>query len=315
MTSVSTNGRTASEFPCAHRVAATRRAGGGAAYTGPKRLLDAETEAQLIKAWQARQDQRALERLVTSYQVLVAKIAARYRTSGIPMEDLISEGNVGLMNAIGKFDLERGYRLSTYAMWWIRAAISDLALGSSSIVRGVSTERQKRIFFALRRTKSRMSGTEPGSTTNECIDVVSETLGISHKDVEDVNTWMESKDLSVNVAPEFEESTGEEWQEFLVDDAADPETRLLHADEQSKRSTLMRNALETLDDRERHIVLERHLAEEPSKLSDIGDHFGITRERVRQIETRALEKLRRRVRDTAHAHGLMGEHRVTRPAT
>ena len=267
-------------------------------------LLDVETERQLIARWQNHSDAKALERIVASFQILVAKIAMRYRASGLPMEDLMSEGNVGLLHAIGKFDPQRGCRLSTYAMWWIHAAISDYSLATSSIVRGVTTERQKRVFFALRRLKSRLSCAEEEGSQSTYVEMVAETLGVDPADVADIDNWMESRDVSYNAAPEFEEGPGEEWQDLLADDAADPELDFLEADEESKQRGFMHEAIGSLDDRERLIVRERHLTDPPSKLADIGVQLGITRERVRQLETRALEKLRRRVREIARGHGL-----------
>ncbi len=304
MTSVSANGRVARRFPCTHRGLGSPSAFPRTTKAGaPVPLLDAETEVKLIDRWQQHGDAKALARVVASFQILVSRIAARFRASGLPTEDLVSEGNVGLMHAIAKFDTSRGLRLSTYAMWWIHAAISDYALSSSSLVRGVSTERQKRIFFALRRLKSRLSTLEPQDGKPDYVTTVAEKLGVSRADVADIDTWKEGQSLSINAAPEFEDGAGDEWQDLLVDDAPDPETETLHANEHSRRRLAMHEAMTTLNERELYIVRRRHLAEDPCKLSDIGEHFGITRERVRQIEVRALEKLRRRVREVARQHG------------
>lgn len=305
MTNVSTNGKGLHESP----VSATGRPNPfsfsrTAKVGGRTTLLSAETEAHLISRWQTHSDAKALERIVASFQILVAKIAMRYRTSGLPMEDLMSEGNVGLLHAIGKFDPQRGCRLSTYAVWWIHAAISDYTLATSSIVRAVTTERQKRVFFALRRLKARLSSAEHEGSTSDYVTTVAETLGVSPADVTDIDNWIESRDVSFNAAPEFEEGPGEEWQDLLADDAADPEAEFLESDEESKQRAFVKEAIGFLDDRERLIVCERHLAEQPSKLADIGAQLGITRERVRQLETRALEKLRRRVREIARGHGM-----------
>lgn len=265
-------------------------------------LLDSETELHLITQWQRHRDSAALDRLVDCYQCLVKKIAARFRASGLPMEDLIAEGNVGLLHAIGKFDCGRGLRLSTYAMWWIRAAISNYALGSSSIVRGIVTDRQKRVFFALRRMKPRADAVLPVETVRALAD----ELNVAPAEVEEVQAWLTSRDASIN-APSAggEDEPGEEWQDRLRDEAPDPEAALMAADEAAKRRAMLDSVLSTLNAREQHIVRTRHLAETPCRLSDLGAHFGITRERVRQIEAAALKKLRRRVREVAEGHGLL----------
>ncbi len=270
-------------------------------------LLDAQTEVDLIVGWRDRGDAKALHRLVTSYQCLVNKIAARYRASGVPMEDLIAEGNVGLMHAIGRFDPERGFRLSTYAMWWIRAAISDFALTTSSMVRVVSSDRQKRIFFALRRVKARLASTERERLSDEAVEHLARDLAVPPAEVAEVRDWMDGRDLSINVAAGYDNDGCDEWQDFLVDEAADPEAAYIAEDQTKKRRALMMHALKTLDDRERQIVVARQLSDEPCKLSTLGARYGVSRERIRQIETRALQKLRRRVHEIAATQGILDD--------
>jgi RNA polymerase sigma-32 factor len=268
-------------------------------------LLDAETEVDLIVRWRDGRDAKALDRLVTSYQCLVNKIAARYRASGVPMEDLIAEGNVGLMHAIGRFEPERGFRLSTYAMWWIRAAISDFALNASSMVRVVSSDRQKRIFFALRRMKARLACAERERVSDESVERLADDLAVAPAEVAEIRDWMDGRDLSINVAAGFDNDGCEEWQDFLIDETTNPEAAVIAEDEANKRRGLMDRALETLDDRERQIVVSRQLSDDPCKLSTLGERYGVSRERVRQIETRALQKLRQRVREFAAAQGML----------
>ncbi len=257
-------------------------------------LLDAETERALIIAWKQHGDRQALDRLVRSYQALVTRVAGQYRLGSVPFADLVSEGNVGLMYAIEKFDVERGFRLSTYAVWWIRATISELALAGSSLVKGVTNERHRRILFNLRRIKARLGDLAAGDLSPEATATIAEELGVAEADVTHVNGWATAREMSLNVGPGDEESRTD-WQETLIDPADDPETAVISDDEHRKRQHMVRSALTTLDTREQHIIARRHLAEEPEKLVDISRRFGVSRERVRQIEARALAKLRRRV--------------------
>jgi RNA polymerase sigma-32 factor len=271
--------------------------------SGRTPFLSAETETNLLTAWIQHRDRKAVERLVVSYQPLVAKMASQFRRCRLPMADLVAEGNVGLMLAISKFDPAHGVRLSTYAMWWIRAAINDYVLASSSVVKAVTTEHHKRLFFNLGRLKARLQYGDCELLTDDGVRQVASRLAVSEDDVVRMDRWLCGKDLSINVLA-GEEDAGREWQEALVDPSPDQEQKLMDADEQKWRRAALADALASLDDRERIIVRERFLADQPRRLVELGERFGITRERVRQIETRALHKLQKRVRENAAHQGL-----------
>jgi RNA polymerase sigma-32 factor len=254
-------------------------------------MLEPEEEFMLAKRWQEQGDSQAAHRLVTSHLRLVAKIAMGYRGYGLPLNEIISEGNVGLMQAVKRFDPDRGFRLATYAMWWIRAAIQEYILHSWSLVKLGTTAAQKKLFFNLRRLKSQMQAIEEGDLSPEAVKQIATTLEVTEQDVIDMNRRLEGPDHSLNASLRSEGDS--EWQDWLVDDSASQEATLAEEDELDHRRSLMTRAMEVLNDREKHILNERRLKEEPTTLEDLSVHYGISRERVRQIEVRAFEKLQK----------------------
>jgi RNA polymerase sigma-32 factor len=252
-------------------------------------MLQPEEEYMLAKRWREHEDVQAAHRLVTSHLRLVAKIAMGYRGYGLPMNEIISEGNIGLMQAVKRFDPERGFRLATYAMWWIRAAIQEYILHSWSLVKLGTTAAQKKLFFNLRRIKSQMQAIEDGDLNPETVKEIAKTLEVTEQDVVDMNRRLSGPDHSLNAMLRSDSET--EWQDWLVDTTASQETRVAEDDELSHRRGLLEQAMHVLNDRERHILTERRLKEEPTTLEDLSVQYGISRERVRQIEVRAFEKL------------------------
>jgi RNA polymerase sigma-32 factor len=231
---------------------------------------------------------------VTSHLRLVAKIAMGYRGYGLPMNEIISEGNIGLMQAVKRFDPERGFRLATYAMWWIRAAIQEYILHSWSLVKLGTTAAQKKLFFNLRRIKSQMQAIEEGDLSPETVKEIAKNLEVTEQDVVDMNRRLSGPDHSLNAMLRSDSET--EWQDWLVDETASQEARVAEEDELSHRKGLLGEALKVLNDRERHILTERRLKEEPTTLEDLSVQYNISRERVRQIEVRAFEKLQKAMR-------------------
>ncbi|MDX6751061.1 RNA polymerase sigma factor RpoH [Geminicoccaceae bacterium 1502E] len=256
-------------------------------------MLAPEEEYMLAKRWREDEDVDAAHRLVTSHLRLVAKIAMGYRGYGLPMNEIISEGNVGLMQAVKRFDPERGFRLATYAMWWIRAAIQEYILHSWSLVKMGTTAAQKKLFFNLRRLKSQMQAIEEGDLSPETVKQIATTLEVTEQDVIDMNRRLEGPDHSLNAMLRTEGDT--EWQDWLVDEGPSQETVVVEAAERDHRRGLLEEAMKVLNDRERHILSERRLKEEPSTLEELSSQYGISRERVRQIEVRAFEKLQKAV--------------------
>jgi RNA polymerase sigma-32 factor len=254
-------------------------------------MLSPEEELALSKRWVENHDSAAAHKLVTSHLRLVAKIAMGYRGYGLPISELISEGNVGMMQAVKRFDPDRGFRLATYAMWWIRAAIQEYILHSWSLVKMGTTAAQKKLFFNLRRLKGQMQAIEDGDLKPEQVDHIATTLGVSEQDVVNMNRRLAAPDHSLN-APVRADSEGE-WQDWLVDEAESQEQVLAEHEEFSGRKALLGQALRTLNDRERHILIERRLKEEPTTLEELSQQYNISRERVRQIEVRAFEKLQK----------------------
>ncbi|TVR99651.1 MAG: RNA polymerase sigma factor RpoH [Rhodospirillales bacterium] len=260
-------------------------------------MLSPEEELALARRWIEHQDADAAHRLVTSHLRLVAKIAMGYRGYGLPLGELISEGNVGMMQAVRRFDPDRGFRLATYAMWWIRASIQEYILHSWSLVKIGTTAAQKKLFFNLRKLKGQMQAIEEGDLAPELVTRIADRLNVSDADVIQMNRRISTQDMSLN-APLREEGEGE-WQDWLVDGEEDQETRLANAEELSSRRHLLDGALRTLSPREREIIAERRLSETPSTLEHLSRRYGISRERVRQIEVRAFEKLQKSVRNAA----------------
>ena len=260
-------------------------------------MLDADEEYMLAKRWQAEGDVEAAHKLVTSHLRLVAKIAMGYRGYGLPMSELISEGNVGMMQAVKRFDPERGFRLATYAMWWIRAAIQEYILHSWSMVKMGTTAAQKKLFFNLRKLKGQMAAIDEGDLNPDQVTQISDTLKVAESDVVSMNRRLASSDHSLN-APLRIDGDGE-WQDWLVDERTDQESDLGEREELSQRQELLRGAMGTLNEREKHILEARRLREEPVTLEELSQEYGISRERVRQIEVRAFEKLQKAMRRAA----------------
>ncbi len=254
-------------------------------------MLSPEEELSLARRWKDDGDERAAHKLVTSHLRLVAKIAMGYRGYGLPVGELISEGNVGMMQAVKRFDPERGFRLATYAMWWIRAAIQEYILHSWSLVKMGTTAAQKKLFFNLRRLKAQMSALEEGDLKDEQVAKIAHALQVPEQDVVSMNRRLSSPDHSLN-APVRADSEGE-WQDWLVDDGESQEEELAEREDMTNRRDLLAGALKTLNERERHILIERRLKEEPTTLEELSQQYNISRERVRQIEVRAFEKLQK----------------------
>jgi RNA polymerase sigma-32 factor len=258
-------------------------------------MLTPENEFMLAKRWREHDDTEAAHVLVTSHLRLVAKIAMGYRGYGLPVGELISEGNIGLMQAVKRFEPDRGFRLATYAMWWIRASIQEYILHSWSLVKIGTTAAQKKLFFNLRKLKGQIQAIDEGDLSPEQVDYIASALKVSEQDVVSMNRRMAGPDQSLN-APVREEGGGE-WQDWLVDSSVDQETSLIAGDELDHRRDMLAGALSVLNERERHILEERRLKEEPSTLEDLSKVYDISRERVRQIEVRAFEKLQKAMRN------------------
>jgi RNA polymerase sigma-32 factor len=256
-------------------------------------MLEPQEEYMLAKSWREHVDKDAAHRLVTSHLRLVAKIAMGYRGYGLPISEVVSEGNIGLMQAVKRFEPDKGFRLATYAMWWIRASIQEYILRSWSLVKMGTTASQKKLFFNLRKVKSQISALEDGDLRPEHVKTIAHRLGVSEQDVVDMNRRM-SGDASLN-APLREEGEGE-WQDWLVDDSASQENMLVDREESDNRIGALRTALGVLNDRERRIFEARRLADDPMTLEALSDEFDISRERVRQIEVRAFEKVQSAVK-------------------
>ena len=254
-------------------------------------MLTAEEELSLAKSWRDNNDVEAAHKLVTSHLRLVAKIAMGYRGYGLPVGELVSEGNVGMMQAVKRFDPDRGFRLATYAMWWIRAAIQEYILHSWSLVKMGTTAAQKKLFFNLRRLKGQMQAIEDGDLRPDQVAHISKILAVPEQDVVNMNRRLAAPDHSLN-APVRMDSEGE-WQDWLVDESESQEDSMADREEMTDRKALLANALKTLNERERHILIERRLKDEATTLEDLSQQYRISRERVRQIEVRAFEKLQK----------------------
>ncbi|MCY4048545.1 MAG: RNA polymerase sigma factor RpoH [Hyphomicrobiales bacterium] len=260
-------------------------------------MLEPEEEFMLAKRWREHDDTESAHKLVTSHLRLVAKIAMGYRGYGLPIGEVISEGNIGLMQAVKRFEPDRGFRLATYAMWWIRAAIQEYILRSWSLVKLGTTATQKRLFFNLRKVKSQIKAFEEGDLTPEHVQEIAKRLGVPEQEVISMNRRFAGQDSSLN-APVQADAPGE-WQDWLMDEADDQETLLAEQEELEQRRELLHKALKHLTEREADILQERHLQENPPTLEILSQRYGISRERVRQIEVRALEKLRKAARSEA----------------
>ena len=267
-------------------------------------MLEPEEEYMLAKAWRDHGDVEAAHKLVTSHLRLVAKIAMGYRGYGLPIGELISEGNVGMMQAVKRFDPDKGFRLSTYAMWWIRASIQEYILRSWSLVKIGTTAAQKKLFFNLRRLRGQMKAIEGGQLTPEQVEKIANQLDVSKEEVITMDRRLAAPDHSLN-APLRDDGDGDaQWQDWLVDETPNQEPRLAEGDEFDSRRALLTQAMEQLNERERDILAQRRLTEEPTTLEDLSARYGISRERVRQIEVRAFEKLQKAVKAAALQQGV-----------
>ena len=268
-------------------------------------MLSAEEEYTLAKDWQDNENLDAAHQLVTSHLRLVAKIAMGYRGYGLPMGDLIAEGNLGMMRAVKRFEPEKGFRLSTYAMWWIKASIQEYILRSWSLVKIGTTAAQKKLFFNLRRIKGEIKAYEDGDLHPDQVKQIADQLDVPEKEVVQMNRRMAGGDHSLNARIGGGEEDGAEWQDWLVDDSEDQETRFAEAEEYNNRRQLLVEAMQDLNERELAIIQARRLADTPTTLEELSRHYGVSRERIRQIETRAFEKLQMGMKERALARNLV----------
>jgi len=268
-------------------------------------LLHPDEEYMLAKAWVDHQDAEAAQKLVTSHLRLAAKIAMGYRGYGLPQAEVISEANVGLMQAVKRFDPEKGFRLATYAMWWIRASLQEYILRSWSLVKMGTTSAQKKLFFNLRKAKSRLGALEEGDLRPENVAQIAHDLNVTEQDVIDMNRRMSGSDASLNatVGSGDGDSTAQ-WQDWLEDEDADQAEAFAEADELSARREILVAAMDVLNDREKDILIERRLRDDPMTLEDLSTRYDVSRERIRQIEVRAFEKLQKRIRELARERGM-----------
>ena len=258
-----------------------------------------------MKAWVEREDSGSAHKLVTSHLRLAAKIAMGYRGYGLPQAEVISEANVGLMQAVKRFDPEKGFRLATYAMWWIRASIQEYILRSWSLVKMGTTAAQKKLFFNLRRMKSQMQALDEGDLRPDQVEEIATKLGVTNDDVVSMNGRLSGPDASLNAPLKGTEGEGQ-WQDWLADDDAESqEDELAESDEFDTRMQLLQASMGELNEREQHILQERRLTEDPKTLEELAEHYGVSRERIRQIEVRAFEKLQKAMRSMASEQGLM----------
>jgi RNA polymerase sigma-32 factor len=271
-------------------------------------MLEPQEEYMLARSWREQGDREAAHKLVTSHLRLVAKIAMGYRGYGLPIAEVISEGNVGLMQAVKRFEPEKGFRLATYAMWWIKAAIQEYILRSWSLVKMGTTANQKKLFFNLRKAKSKISALEEGDLHPDQVSLIAKRLGVTEQDVVDMNRRL-GGDASLN-APIREEGDSGEWMDWLVDEAPSQERILAESEEKDNRHEALIGALDVLNDRERRIFEARRLADDPVTLEDLASEFGVSRERVRQIEVRAFEKVQKAVKSRLAA---IEQPRATEP--
>ncbi|WP_279111602.1 RNA polymerase sigma factor RpoH [Bartonella apis] len=263
-------------------------------------MLEPQEEYMLAKRYREHNDPKAAHKLVTSHLRLVAKIAMGYRGYGLPIGEVISEGNVGLMQAVKRFEPERGFRLATYAMWWIKASIQEYVLRSWSLVKMGTTANQKRLFFNLRKVKSKIQALDDGDLNPEQVKEIATRLNVSEEDVISMNRRL-SGDTSLNAPIRASEGESGEWQDWLVDDSSSQEQLLIEEDELENRRAMLEQAMEGLNDREKRIFKARRLSEDPVTLEELSTEFGISRERVRQIEVRAFEKVQNAVKAAAIA--------------
>ena len=265
-------------------------------------MLDAEEEYMLAKNWKTTGNVKSAEKLVTSHLRLVAKIAMRYKGYGLPMNEIISEGNVGLMQAVKKFEPEKGFRLATYAMWWIKASIQEYILRSWSLVKIGTTTAQKKLFFNLKKLKNQIAPKNEGDLKKDEVEKIANTLDVSEDEVISMNRRLSGKEQSLN-APIGED--GDEWQDWVVDKEMDQELKIAHQEELDQRKDLLQDSIKILNDREKEILYARRLNENPSTLEDLSKKYRISRERIRQIETKAFEKLQKSMISASKSKNLL----------
>ncbi len=267
-------------------------------------MLEVDEEYMLAKAWVDHQDSDAAHRLVTSHLRLAAKIAMGYRGYGLPIGEVVSEANVGLMQAVKRFDPEKGFRLATYAMWWIRASIQEYVLRSWSLVKMGTTSGQKKLFFNLRKAKAKIGALEDGDLRPENIKQIATELNVTEDEVVSMNRRMSGGDASLNATVSSGEDGTASWQDWLEDENANTASDYAEADEHDVRMDMLHEAMDSLNDREKAIIKARRLAEKPKTLEDLSAEFDVSRERIRQIEVRAFEKLQERMKELASEKGL-----------
>ena len=265
-------------------------------------MLEAEEEYMLAKNWKTTGNVKAAEKLVTSHLRLVAKIAMGYRGYGLPVNEMISEGNVGLMQAVKKFEPEKGFRLATYAMWWIRASIQEYILRSWSLVKIGTTTAQKKLFFNLKKIKNKIAPRSEGDLRPEHVNEIANKLDVSEKEVVSMNRRLSGKEFSLNAQVGED---GDEWQDWLVDKELDHELKFAHQEEMGQRQSLLKESLKILNEREREILYSRRLNDEPTTLEDLSKKYKISRERIRQIENKAFEKLQKHMLISAKSKNLL----------
>jgi RNA polymerase sigma-32 factor len=268
-------------------------------------MLEPEQEYMLAKRWVEDQDTEAAHQLVTSHLRLAAKIAMGYRGYGLPQAEVISEANVGLMQAVKRFDPEKGFRLATYAMWWIRAAIQEYILRSWSLVKLGTTSAQKKLFFNLRKAKARIGALEEGDLRPENVARIAHDLGVTEEEVISMNRRLSGGDASLNATVGTEDDSSTQWQDWLEDEDANQADDYAERDEYTQRLALMEEAMEVLNERERDILTQRRLQDNPVTLEDLSGVYNVSRERIRQIEVRAFEKLQKRMRELAKEQGML----------
>ncbi len=266
-------------------------------------MLDAEEEYMLAKNWKDRGNLKSAHKLVTSHLRLVAKIAMGYRGYGLPVSELISEGNIGLMQAVKKFDPDKGFRLATYAMWWIKAGIQEYVLRSWSLVKMGTTAAQKKLFFNLKKIKKQIAPSQEGDLKKEQVNEISKRLGVKSDEVISMNRRMMGQEKSLNDPIKSDEKG--EWQDWLVDDNLDQELYISQKQELDEKKGLLQDAIKILNDRERKIIQERKLSEEPKTLDELSKKYKISRERIRQIETKAFEKLQKAMLNSSNSKNLL----------
>jgi len=268
-------------------------------------MLEPEEEYMLAKRWVEDEDTESAHKLVTSHLRLAAKIAMGYRGYGLPQAEVISEANVGLMQAVKKFDPEKGFRLATYAMWWIRASIQEYVLRSWSMVKMGTTSAQKKLFFNLRKAKSRIGALEEGDMRPENVQKIASDLGVTEDEVISMNRRLSGGDASLNAMVGTDGDSATQWQDWLEDEDADQATAYEEHDELTARRELLAEAMDALNDREKDILMQRRLSEETITLEDLSSQYDVSRERIRQIEVRAFEKLQKRMKELAREKGML----------